>query len=127
VQYLVRESGPRALDVFMKTWRTTQNFETALGRTYGLSIDQLEAHWRRDIRRRYGWLTVLVQSAAFASFAALGVFAMYFVRRRRDRIKMQNLRETEPPDEPAFWIEADDAGQEGIDQEPDGEDISGHG
>jgi hypothetical protein len=107
VQYLVRESGPRALDVFMRTWRDTQNFETALGRTYGLSIDQLETHWRRDIRRRYGWLTVLVQSAAFASFAAVGVFAMYFVRRRRDRLKMEHLRATEPPDEPAFWTETE--------------------
>ena len=119
VQYLVRESGARALDVFMRTWRQTQNFETALGRTYGLSIDQLEAHWRRDVRRRYGWLTVLVQSAAFATFAAIGVFAMYFVRRRRDRLKMQHLRETEPPDEPAFWTETDVESGEGIDREPD--------
>lgn len=127
VQYLVRESGPRALDVFMRTWRETQNFDTALGRTYGLSIDQLETHWRRDIRRRYGWLTVLVQSAAFASFAAVGVFAMYFVRRRRDRIKMAHLRATEPPDQPAFWTETDVAGEEGIDRKPGEEDISGHG
>ena len=118
VQYLVRESGERALDIFMKRWRDTQDFEVALGSTYGLSIDQLETHWRKDIRRRYGWLTVMVQSAAFASFASLGVFAMYFVRRRRDRAKLAHLKETEPPDEPAFWT---------VDPEAEEEDSPGHG
>ena len=118
VQYLVRESGEHALDVFMKRWRETQDFEAALGNTYGLSIDQLETHWRKDIRRRYGWLTVLVQSAAFVSFASLGVFAMYFVRRRRDRARLALLKATEPPDEPAFWT---------VDPEAEDEDIPGHG
>lgn len=123
VQYLVRESGTRGLDLFMARWRQTQNFEMALGSVYGLSIDQLERYWRRDIRRRYGWLTVLVQSTAFLSFASIGILALYFIRRRRDRIKLAHLEATEPPDQPAFWVE----GEEGIDPEPDDEDIPGHG
>lgn len=127
VQYLVRESGTRGLDLFMRGWRNTGNFEAALGSTYGLSLDQLETHWRKDVRRRYGWLTVLVQSAAFLSFASIGVLAMYFVRRRRDRGKMERLRATEPPDEPAFWAEETIEAGEGIDPGPDEEDIPRHG
>lgn len=127
VQYLVNESGGRALDLFMQRWRNSGDFEAALGATYGLSIDQLETHWRRDIRRRYGWLTVLVQSAAFLSFASIGVLGLYFIRRRRDRVKMEHLRATELPDQPAFWTETQDEDEKGIDPAVEGEDIPGHG
>ncbi|MGQ0814686.1 MAG: peptidase MA family metallohydrolase [Gemmatimonadota bacterium] len=132
VKYLVNESGTRALELFMSQWRDSGDFEAALAATYGISIDQLEIHWRRDLRRRYGWFAVLTQSAAFVSFAAIGVLALYFVRRRRDRLKMELLRATEPPDEPAYWNpgtepEADTETDFGIDRRTGGENIPRHG
>lgn len=123
VKYLINESGPRALDIFMQRWHQSGSFEDALAATYGLSLDQLETHWRRDVRRRYGWFAVLVQSAAFASFAGIGVLALYFVRRRKDRARLAQLKATEPPDQPAFWTET----EMGIDPEPTEPDIGGHG
>lgn len=127
VQYLVRESGTRGLDLFMQRWRETGDFDAALGSIYGLSLDQLENHWRKDVRRRYGWLTVLVQSAAFVSFASIAILILYFVRRRRDRGKLERLRATEPPDQPAFWAEEAMEAGEGIDPRPDDGDIPRHG
>lgn len=120
VQYLVNESGTHGLERFLQNWRELKRFDAALARTYGLSLDQLETHWKRDVRRRYGWLAVVAQSTVFVTLAAVGVLALYFVRRRRDRLKLERLRATELPDEPAFWAEP-------IDPDPDEPDISRHG
>lgn len=105
VQYLVNESGTHGLELFLQRWRASGSLETALGATYGISLDQLEEHWRRDVRRRYGWFAVFTQSAVFFTFAALGVLLLFMIRRRRDRDRLARLKETEPPDEPAFWKE----------------------
>ena len=123
VKYLINESGTRALELFMKRWHDSGSFEGSLATTYGLSVDQLETHWQRDVRRRYGWFAVLVQSAAFASFAAVGVLALYVVRRRRDRLRLAQLKATEPPDLPAYWTET----EMGIDPEPGESDIGEYG
>lgn len=105
VQYLVNQSGERALTLFLREWRAGGSFEAALGSVYGLSVDQLETHWKRDVKRRYGWFAVLVQSAIYVSIISVGVFALYMVRRRRDRLKLLHMQATEPPDEPAYWLE----------------------
>jgi hypothetical protein len=100
VQYLVRERGTRGLTAFLAKWRTTQSFETALATTYGLSIDQLESHWRRDCKKRYGWLAALTQTSIAVTLLSIGVLALYFIRRRRDRKRMAILEATERPMRP---------------------------
>lgn len=120
VQYLVAQSGEHALTLFLERWRTSRNFEHALGEVYGLSIDQLETHWRRDVGKRYGWLAVLTQSALAGTLISIGIIALYMVRRRRDRLKMQQLAADELPDQPAFWAEA-------IDPEAEDPNIHDHG
>jgi hypothetical protein len=128
VQYLVNESGTRGLELFLQRWRASGSLESALAATYGVSLDQLEEHWRRDVRRRYGWFTVFTQSAVFFACAALGVLVLFMIRRRRDRHKLARLKETEPPDEPAYWdvdeTRSDDETQRpAIDREPRPPDI----
>jgi hypothetical protein len=124
VEYLVDASGTRALELFMQRWRTSASFENALATTYGLSLDQLEVHWRKAVRDKYGWFAVLAQSAVFATFAALGITVLYLIRRRRDRAKLVQLRATEPPDEPAYWAEGgDESDQEAIDRRDKPPDI----
>jgi hypothetical protein len=108
VAYLVRESGEDALALFLQRWHSTQNMNQALAATYGLSIDQLETHWVRDVRKRYGWFAVLTQSAVFMAAASMVMLVLFAIRRRRDRKRLAILRATEPPDAPAYW-EADDA------------------
>lgn len=128
VEYMVRESGTRGLGLFLKQWHDSQNFEIALAGTYGLSLDQLENHWRKDVRQRYGWLAVMAQSSVAFSIMAVGVLGLYLIRRRRDRAKLAYLRATEPPDEPAFWDEADpgpdpESGPEAFDPRKESPDI----
>jgi hypothetical protein len=74
-----------------------------------MSVDQLETYWRRDVRRRYGWLAVLTQSAIFMAGASVVLLVLFAIRRRRDRRKLAVLRATEPPDAPAYWNEDESA------------------
>jgi hypothetical protein len=39
---------------------------------------------------------------------AVLVAILFGIRRRRDRARLARLRETEPPDEPAYWLERDE-------------------
>jgi hypothetical protein len=105
VNYLVRSSGVPALELFLTRWRQSQNMESALAATYGMSIDQLETYWRKDVRKRYGWLAVLTQSAVFMSGATVVLMILFAIRRRRDRHKLAMLQASEPPDAPAYWNE----------------------
>lgn len=107
VEYLVRESGERGLALFLQRWRSGQHMESALAATYGISLDQLETHWRKDVKTRYGWFAVLTQSAVAMTGASVLVLVLFAIRRRRDRAKLAILEATEPPDQPAFWQEED--------------------
>ncbi len=105
VNYLVRSSGVPALELFLQRWRTSQNMEQALATTYGMSVDQLETYWIRDVRKRYGWLAVVTQSAVFMAAASVMLLILFVIRRRRDRRHLAVMRANEPPDAPAYWNE----------------------
>jgi hypothetical protein len=109
VAYLVRASGQPALASFLERWRASQDMEAALAATYGISVDQLETHWLKDVRKRYGWFAVLTQSAVFMAAASMVLLILFAIRRRRDRRKLAVLRATELPDAPAYWNEEDSA------------------
>lgn len=104
VQYLYREGGERGLQVFFQHWRQGGDFEQALRTTYGLTLTQLEKYWSRDVRRRYGWVLFLAQSVVLWLIVGVGVIALYVVRHRRDRRRLEHLRATEIPDDPAYWM-----------------------
>ena len=105
VNYLVRSSGVHGLELFLQRWGESHNMEAALAETYGMSVDQLESYWIKDVRRRYGWLAVLTQSAVFMAAASVLLVILFAIRRRRDRRKLAVLREGELPDSPAYWNE----------------------
>ncbi|HEX7090069.1 MAG TPA: hypothetical protein VF192_08025 [Longimicrobiales bacterium] len=114
IQYLAQHGGVHGLRVFLARWKAEGELEPALWRTYGLQLPQFEEAWRRHVRRRYGWLVFFSHSAVFWAFAGAILLALFGLRRRRDRARLAQLRATEPPDEPAYWLEAtgapDDAG-----------------
>lgn len=107
LEYLHAEGGDRALRIFFERWHDSRDFEDALRRTYGLTLGQLERYWGQSVRRRYGWLLFLAQSAVLWAIAAAIVIALYAVRRRRNRVRLARLRATEIPDRPAYWLGED--------------------
>jgi hypothetical protein len=105
VTWLHANGGDRAFGIFLERWRVSRHFEGALRATYGLTIGQLETWWARSVRRRYGWLLFVAQSAVIWALTGLLVLVLVIIRRRRDRLRLERLRATEPPDDPAYWLE----------------------
>lgn len=105
VQYLYSLGTPETLDRFLQVWAQSGDFEASLRQVYVISSPQFERLWRSHVKRRFGWLQVLAQTAFIWVIAALFVLALFIIRRRRDRRRMDELRATEPPDSPAYWLE----------------------
>jgi hypothetical protein len=109
VGFLVDRGGERVLRIFLERWRESGDMEEALRTTYGLNLGLFELHWRQEVRRRYGWALFFSHTLVFWVFAAALLLALRGVRRRRDRERLEELRRTEPPAVPAYWLEVEDA------------------
>jgi hypothetical protein len=107
IEYLVVQSGPRALEVLFRRWKDVENFEEAFRGTFGVTTSQFEEDWRRYVRSRYGWLFVLSHSAVFWMVMSLVMLALVVVRKRVRLESMARLRAGEVPDEPSYWLEQD--------------------
>lgn len=105
IEYLVAQSGPRALEVLLRRWKDTGSFEEAFRATFGVTTAQFEEDWRRYVRSRYGWLFVLSHSAVFWMLMSVALLAMVVVRKRARRESMARLRAGDIPDQPSFWLE----------------------
>ena len=103
VAYLVDLSGVRGLRIFLDRWRASSSFDDAFRSTYGLTPSQFEEDWRRHVKRAYGWTVILGHSAVFWAIAGIILVVLVLIRRRRDRARLDRLRATEPPDDPAYW------------------------
>jgi hypothetical protein len=103
VTYLLGDSGPRGLEVFLGRWRVQRSFEAALRETFGVTSGQFEEDWKGHVRRRYGWLFVLSHSAIFWMLLALVLLVMVRVRHGLNRDRLARLRAVEGPDRPAYW------------------------
>ncbi len=115
IQYLVQSSGTDGLEAFIGSWQEHESFGDALRIVYGATPGQLEADWRKWVRRRYGWLTIVSHSAVFWTALVVVLAAMFLYRRRYRRIQLAALRATEPPDAPSWWSAPDDAPSAGVD------------
>jgi hypothetical protein len=118
VEYLVRESGERGLQLFLEAWEESGSFPAALRRVYGVTPGQFEEDWKKYVRRRYGWPFVLSHSAVFWLALTLALLVMVRIRRGRNREGMARLRATEPSDRPAYW-EGEDGGNGGTNDPPE--------
>ncbi|MDX1568369.1 MAG: hypothetical protein R3223_11250 [Longimicrobiales bacterium] len=105
VEYLVRRSGVRGLELFLERWTSVGSFEEAFRRTYGVTTSQFEEDWREYVNDRYGWLFVLSHSVIFWLFLGVALTVMFWIRRRRNREAMARLRATEPPGAPDWWTD----------------------
>lgn len=119
VSWMYTNGGERAFGLFLERWRDGRDFDRAIRGTYGMTAGQLEAYWIKVVKRRYGWLVFVAQSAVIWAIVAVFVIALVAVRRRRDRARLEHLKATELPDDPAYWLEhPDEAPSPGSGAEP---------
>ncbi len=85
----------RGLTLLFRYWRESGSLDIAVRRAYGEPLDTFEAAWRSHTRHRYGALA-LVSDLSFATAVFLGLLTpLYLARRRRDRVRLEALREAE--------------------------------
>lgn len=95
VMYLAESRGYPAFEAFFERWREEGSFEPAFRATYQMTFGQFEREWRAMVRRRYGWLLAISQTAVFWLFVVLLVLILGSRRRRMNRERLEALRREE--------------------------------
>jgi len=103
VDYLRRRGGERGMELLFANWRQDGSLEAAVRTTFGITMGQLENEWRADVRSRYGWLAMLSSAAVIWVIATALVLLAWIPRRRRNRLKIEQMDAEErmlPPPRP---------------------------
>jgi hypothetical protein len=90
---LERLGGSRGLGPLISHLADAPDFETAVRQTYLASLETVEADWRHDLRRRYGWLLLVTSFTMFWSLVGLVVGVVWWRRRRDNRRRRAALDE----------------------------------
>ncbi len=101
VLFLERLGGERGLEPILLALGTEADFDRALRQSYQVTLGQFESLWRRDLRRRYGWLLVLSTFSAFWAVTGVMLVVLWVWRRQRDRERRAALDEG--------WVVHDDS------------------
>jgi hypothetical protein len=95
VAELARIDPTRGLTLFLTYWRASGSLERAMRGAFGMTVADYERRWRQRTRRQYGALALL-SNLTMAALLMLFVLApLYVVRRRRDRRRLERMREAE--------------------------------
>jgi len=95
VQELHALGGEAGLAVLMRGLREGESLDVALRSVYGLTQEQFERKWRTTVMDRYGWLYLLTRAALFWLLITVFVFVVGVRRFRRDRRRLEQMREAE--------------------------------
>lgn len=90
-----RRDPERGLDLFLTYWRESGSYERAVRQAYGVTSLTLTDEWRQRVRLRYGALAVLSDAAVAGLLTILLVGPAWLIRRRRDRRKLEAMREAD--------------------------------
>ncbi len=83
-------------------WKESGALEPSIRRAFGMTGEQFEKHWRQQTRRRYGALALATDVSAVLGFFALLIGPLYWMRRRRDRRRLDAMRAVDLAQERAF-------------------------
>lgn len=110
VETLYRLGGEPGLRALFERWRELGELDRALRVTYGLTLSQYERYWKRELKRRYGWLLVVTQATTFWAALTILLLILGYWKQQRDRQKLEALRAREreldaqwPEGEPQPW------------------------
>jgi hypothetical protein len=91
----------RGLSLFFQYWKETGSMDRAMRRAFGLTQSTFEAQWRTRTMRRYGVLAVIANLSLLFTLFAFLLLPLLYLRRRRDRLRMDALRAAEAASEAA--------------------------
>lgn len=95
VQELYRRGGAAGLRRYFDRLRGGATPDGAMREVYGVTLAQFEEQWRESVSDRFGWLYLISRATFFWSVIAVAVLVIWWIRRRRDRERMEELRKKE--------------------------------
>lgn len=95
VAELARLDPANGLALFLGYWRSTSSLERAMRQAFGMTVVDFERRWRQRTRTQYGALALLSNLTMGALMLLFIVAPLYVIRRRRDRRRLETMRETE--------------------------------
>jgi len=108
VAELAQMDQARGFPLFLNYWRESGSFERAMRQAYGMTVADFERRWRQRTRRQYGALA-LVSNVTMAGLLLLFVLTpLYVARRRRDRRRLERMKEADAVAERAEQTAIDD-------------------
>ncbi len=91
VEHLRRRGGERGFALLMDNWRSEGSLDRSVRVTYGMTMGQLEDEWRKDVRKRYGWLSMAGNVGLIWVVALLLGFVAIIPRRVRNRRRIEEM------------------------------------
>jgi hypothetical protein len=85
----------RGLSLLFGQWAREGSFERALRRAHGMSSADFEKHWKSRIRRQYGALALAADLSVLSLFLVVLLGPMWWQRRKRQRRRLERLREAD--------------------------------
>jgi len=85
----------RGLSLFFTYWKETGSMDLAMRRAYGITKPAFEAEWRSRTMRRYGILAIVANLSLLFALLAFLLLPVLFVRRRRNRLRLDALKAAE--------------------------------
>jgi hypothetical protein len=82
----------RGLTLFFQYWRSSGSLDHAVRQAYGITLSDFERQWRANTRRQYGGLALLSNVAMAGVLLVVVLLPLYLVRRRRDRLRLEQMR-----------------------------------
>lgn len=95
VQELYRRGGDYGLRRFFEELGRGVSVDGAMRSVYGVTLLQFEKQWRESVSDRYGWLYLVSRATFFWTLVAVAVLVVWWIRRRRDRERMEELKREE--------------------------------
>ncbi len=84
--YLMNRYGKKKLLLLLKRLKDTGDVNGSLILTYGEGLDGLEADWKLELKKRYNWIYLFVQSRFFwFVMSVVAAFGYLLIRIRRKR------------------------------------------
>ena len=85
----------RGLTLFFARWREGASMDVAVRGAYGITLDAFEDRWRSRTRRRYGGLALVADLTLVGGLIGAVVLPVYLARRKRERKRLETLRNNE--------------------------------
>jgi hypothetical protein len=92
----------RGLSLFFSYWKETGSMDLAMRRAYGLTKPAFEAEWRSRTMHRYGVIALVANVSLLFALLAFLLFPLLWIRRRRNRRRLDALRATESANDKAI-------------------------